>query len=123
MTRRILFILLLSLPFATFGQDNDRLSDIKLGTVWFKSKSANLTKVAKATLNTFIRQIQDHPTMHVQVISFNKDLCDRCGVRSLKRVKAVLTYLSKQGISYDRLLSSNRLEGELNKVDLVLTSL
>lgn len=118
MTLRILLVLLSFLPFVTSGQDND----IKLGTIWFKDKSASLTKAAKSTLDSFIIQIKSNPTRHVQAISYNKDLCDKCGVRSMKRVEAVFTYLSRHGISADRLLSANRLEGELNRVDLFLTS-
>jgi len=118
MTLRIPFVLLLSLPFVTFGQDYD----IKLGAVWFKDKSVRLTKAAKATLDSFVIQIKANPAMNVQAVSFSKDLCDKCGIRSLKREEVVLTYLSLHGISADRLMSTNRLEGELNKVDLFLTS-
>ena len=118
MILRILFVLLLTSPLVSLGQEND----IKLGTVWFKDKNASLTKAAKATLDSIIIQIKANPTMNAQAVSFNKDFCDKCGVRNMKRCAAVLTYLSRHGISVDRLMSTNRLEGELNKVDLFLTS-
>lgn len=58
--------------------------------------------------------------MQVQAVSFNKDFCDVCGARSLKRTMAVLTYLSKRGIPDNKLTLTNCLDGELNKVDLFL---
>ncbi len=123
MTLRTIFILLYFLPSVSFGQENKHIPDIKLGTVWFKDKSTRLTLNAKLTLDSFIRQIQKDTTLSVQVISFNKDFCDKCGVRSWKRATTVLTYLAKHGVSNKRLTFTNRLEGELNKVDLFLTSL
>jgi len=107
----------------SFGQNiispND---DVQLGTVWFNGKSIKLTKEAKAALDTFIKEIQNNPTMQVKAVSFNKDLCDKCSNRSWKRATAVLKYLSKHGVSEDRLGFTNRLEGELNKVDIFLTA-
>ena len=114
----MLFVLLLIFPLASPGQDDE----IKLGTVWFKDKNIKLTITARASLDSFIIQIKENPVMHVQAISYNKDFCDKCCVRSMKRCAAVLTYLSKHGIAADRLKSTNLLEGELNKVDLFLTS-
>ena len=118
MAPRTVFILFYFLPCVSFGQENAHEPDIKLGTVWFKNKSTKLAQDAKSTLDSFIRQIQNDTSLTAQVISFNKDLCDKCGVRSWKRATAVLTYLSKHGVSGDRLTFTNRLEGELNKVDL-----
>lgn len=123
MKLRISFIFLLYVPFVTFGQTTEGMPDINLGTVWFKGESIKLTKDAKATLDTFITQIRQNPKMSVQAIAFNKDFCDKCAVRSIKRAKAVLTYLSQHGVTDDRLTYTNRLQGELNKVDIVLTSL
>ena len=108
---------------SSFGQNivspND---DVQLGTIWFSGKSVKLTKETKATLDTFIKQIQNSPTMQVRAVSFNKDFCDKCGNRSWKRTTAILKYLSKHGVSDNRLIFTNRLEGELNKVDIFLTA-
>jgi hypothetical protein len=123
MILRILSALFLILNLTSYGQDGNNSPDIELGSVWFKEKSTKLTKDAKITLDSFMHIIQDNPTMHVRAVSYNKDFCDRCGVRSWRRATAVLTYLAKHGISNDRLSFTNQLEGELNKVDLLLTSL
>lgn len=123
MIGRTLSFIFLLLQLSTYGQNYDDTPDIQLGTVWFKGKSTKLTKDGKATLDSFIQQIQSNPSMHVQAISYNKDFCDKCGARSWKRANTVLTYLSKQGVPDNRLVFTNRLEGELNKVDLHLTSL
>jgi hypothetical protein len=107
-----------SLGQTTISPDNE----VQLGTVWFNNKSIKLTKEAKSALDTFIKQIQHNPTMQVKAVSFNKDLCDKCSNRSWKRATAILKYLSKHGVSEDRLVFTNRLEGELNKVDIFLTA-
>jgi len=96
--------------------------DVQVGTVWFEGKSIKLTKEAKAALDTLIKQIQNNPTMQVKAVSYNKDLCDKCSKRSWKRTTAIFKYLSKRRVSENRLVSTNRLEGELNKVDIFLTA-
>jgi len=96
--------------------------DVQIGTVWFKGKSPKLSKEAKAVLDTVIQRIQNNPTMQVKTVSFNKDFCDKCSNRSWKRATAVLSYLSKHGVPQNRLVITNKLEGELNKIDLFLTS-
>jgi hypothetical protein len=123
MILRLIFILAKCFPLGVFGQDTDYVPSINLETVWFKAESTKLTKNAKITLDSLITQIKSNPKIVVQAIAYNKDLCDKCGVRSWKRATAVLTYLSKHGISDNRLSFTNRLDGELNKVDLLLTSL
>jgi len=64
MAQRLIFVLLLSFPFAILAQDND----IKLGSVWFKSKSARLTNSAKATLDSLSRRI-------IKRFHHNKGIC------------------------------------------------
>lgn len=123
MTLRTVFILFYFFPCITFGQSNESKQDIKSVTVWFKGNSIKLTQGTKATLDLLIRQIKNDTALYVQAISYNKDFCDKCGVRSWKRATAVLTYLYNHGISDNRLTFTNRLEGELNKVDLFLTSI
>ncbi len=95
---------------------------VKIGTVWFIGKGTKLTKSARATLDSCIRQIQNknNQAMQVQAVSYNKDFCDECGNRSWKRTKTVLSYFSKHGISDEKLTFTNQLDGELNKVDLFL---
>ena len=119
----IVAILLIVICIPSFGQGlASSKDDVQLGTVWFKGKSVKLAKEAKAALDTFIKQIQNNPTMQVMAVSFNKDFCDKCSKRSWKRTTAILKYLSKHGIPENRLVSTNRLEGELNKVDIFLTA-
>lgn len=118
---RILALLFLVLHLCTYGQNHDQTPDIELGTIWFKGKSTKLTGVAKASLDKFVQQIQSNPAMHVKAVSFNKDFCNQCGVRSWTRATTVLRYLSERGIAKDRFRFTNRLEGELNKMDLYLT--
>jgi hypothetical protein len=119
----IVAILVIVSCIPSFGQTvTSPNEDVQLGTVWFAGKSTKLTKEAKATLDTFIKQIQNSPDMQVKAVSFNKDLCDKCSNRSWKRTEKILKYLSKHGVSKNRLVSTNRLEGEFNKVDIFLTA-
>lgn len=96
--------------------------EIQLGTVWFNGKSTKLTNEARSALDTIIKQILTNPTLQVKIVSYNKDFCDKCSKRSWKRTSLIVKYISKYGISEERLLSENRLEGEMNKVDIVLIS-
>ena len=117
-----LFIAVIMLIWHTPSSCQDNNLDQKIGTVYFIGEKAKLTKNAKATLDSCVKQIQNHSSMHVQVISYNKDFCEQCGDISWKRAQSVLRYLSKRGISKDRLTFSNQLDGELNKVDLLLVT-
>lgn len=121
-----MFILIITITLGvgcipSFGQDGIK-DDVKLGTVWFRGKSIELTKEAKAALDIFTKQIQNSPTMQVRAVSYNKDLCDKCSNRSWKRTTVIFKYLSKHGVSANRLIFTNQLEGELNKVDMFLTA-
>jgi hypothetical protein len=105
----------------SFGQKIASSKDnVNLGTVSFKGKSSKLTKEAKATLGTLIKEIQEKPTLQVQVVSSSKDFCDECGARNWKRVTAIMEYFSKLGVSENRLLSANFLNGESNEVNILL---
>lgn len=118
----IVAISLIVICIPSFGQGIiSQNEEIQLGTVLFRGNSLKLTKEAKTTLDIFIKQIQKSLGMQVKAVSFNKDFCDKCSRRSSKRTTAILKYLSKHGVSKDRLIFTNRLEGELNKVDIFLT--
>lgn len=122
----ISFIVAISLIIGcipSFGQDITSSKDnVHIGTVCFKDKSSKLTKEAKATLDTLIKQIQGKPAMQVKAVSSNKDFCDKCSSRSWKRVTAIMKYFTKHGVPKDRLVFTNLLEGESNKVEIFLAA-
>ena len=122
MSLRIVFILFCCFPFMILGKNSQYYQDIKIGTVWFQGKSSKLSNEARLALDSFIREIQKDTTLKVQAVAYNKDFCSKCGNRSWKRATVVLTYLSRRGISEDRLTFTNILEGDFNKVDLFFVS-
>lgn len=126
LSKVIAFVIVLSfltLSVSSFSQSaTSPQDDIQLGSVSFKKNSTKLSKKMKEVLDTMISHMQSNATMQVRAISSNKDLCPKCSKRSWKRTQAVLQYLSKHGVSEQRLVFTNRLDGESNKVDLFLTT-
>ena len=119
----ILAISLISGSQPSFGQTTTSPDDdVKLGTVWFKDKSAKLTKEAKAVLDSFLKRIQSNPTMQVKTVFSNKDFCSKCDIRNWKRSTSIFKYLSRHGVSERRLEFTNTVKEESNKVDIFFTA-
>jgi len=114
-------VYMMFLPVVSVAQDSLHQPDSPPGTVWFSRKSARLTKAARASLDSMLGSIQVDTSLDIQIITYAKDLCEKCGLLSWIRAERVSNYLTKKGVSGNRIIATNRIEGELNKVDLFLT--
>lgn len=122
MRLQLLSIVFVLFFFPILGESNDSIPDVKLGSVLFNAKSVKLTKNAKLVLAGLVEKIQSNPTLNIQIIAYNKDLCDKCGVLSWKRSERIVEYLEKKGIEGKRFAYTNRLDGNFNEVDVWLTT-
>lgn len=104
------------------GQDSLCL-DHELGKIQFRKNSTTLTAAAKLKLDSLIVYINNQATCKVLITSQFKDFCDKCGVLSWNRTKAVIHYLIKKGIPEDRFRSNSSIGATIDHLTLKLTAL
>lgn len=121
-SHKAFIVFIMFLPVVSVALDSFQQPDRTLGTVWFSRKSTRITKAARTSLNSMIGPIQIDTSLTIHVITYTKDLCEKCGLLSLKRAETVSNYLARKGVSRNRMVATNRIERELNSVDLFLTS-
>lgn len=117
-----IFLIVILFCFTSNGQDSSCV-DHELGKIEFGKNSAALTAAAELKLDSLIVYINNQITCEVLITSQFKDFCDKCGVLSWNRTKAVIHYLIKKGIPEDRFRSNSSIGATIDYVTLKLTTL
>jgi len=107
---------------STIANDNTKCDDARLATVIFKKYSRKLNGPAKRILNTAASTISLNSGCNVMVYGYANDECDACKTLSEDRCKAIFFYLTKKGVSPNRLFKITSPEGNFNFALLELRS-
>ncbi len=116
-----MFITVVVSSFSLKGQDT-LCKQQDLGKIEFKKNSSKLTANAKLKLDSVSSMIKRQQTCDILVTCYSADYCDKCGVLSWDRQKAVIKYLIKNGIAEKKLKTLTVLEGSADFLTLTLSS-
>lgn len=121
-SKTTIFLIAILFCFTSNAQDSLCI-DHELGKIEFGKNSAALTAAAKLKLDSLIIYINNQVTCEVLITSQFKDFCDKCGVLSWNRTKAVIHYLIKKGISEERFRTYSWIGRPVDYITLKLTTL
>lgn len=119
----VTFFLLLASCFTSSGQSSP-CRETDLGGISFKAKSPKLTMNAKKQLDRVAEVLKaNNDSCQLVATASYADLCDRCGVLAWDRIQAVFHYLAKKGVVKRKMISSSRLDGNTNFINLTLAQI
>lgn len=117
---RLLILSILIICKVSFAQAQPDARPLGSISIEFKPESIRLTKAARQSLDSISRHIGNDPEVRLKLVTHYKDLCDKCGSRSWDRVKAIVDYLYHKGIPQEGVSVINYLDGESDRIELIL---